>query len=159
MNDLRAALRSLASTPGPTLVVIVTLAIAIGANTAIFSVVEGVLLRPLGYGDDSRVTVVWATHTSDASGGLRLSPADYRDLRDTAESFGGQVALYRAIGSTLTGLDEPVQVGSYTVTPRLFDVLDAEAMVSQEAMHRLVAEQADMGGVVQQAVALAGGFA
>ena len=64
MNNFRAALRSLLSTPGPTAVVIVTLAIAIGANTAIFSVINGLLLRPLGFGDDSRLVVVWATMDS-----------------------------------------------------------------------------------------------
>ena len=131
MDNFKAALRSLLSTPGPTLVVIATLAIAIGANTAIFSVVDGVLLRPLGYGDDSRLVVVWATTGSGGSDIFRLSPADYRDLRDSAESFDGQVALYRSIGSTLTGLERPVRVGSFTVTPRLFRVLQARPAAGQ----------------------------
>jgi len=102
-----------------------TLALAIGANTAIFSIVNGVLLRPLGYGDDSRLVVLWATTGADGSNLFRLSPADYRDLREGADAFGGQVALYRSIGSTLTGLDQPAQVGSLTVTARVFSVLDA----------------------------------
>lgn len=125
VDNLKAAARSLLSTPGPTLVVIATLALAIGANTAIFSIVNGVLLRPLGYGDDSRLVVLWATTGVDGSNLFRLSPADYRDMRDGADAFGGQVALYRAIGSTLTGLDQPAQVGSLTVTARIFSVLDA----------------------------------
>ena len=54
MDNYKAALRSLLSTPGPALVVIATLAIAIGANTAIFSVINGVLMRPLGYDDDAK---------------------------------------------------------------------------------------------------------
>jgi putative ABC transport system permease protein len=107
-------------------VVIATLAIAIGANTAIFSVVHGVLLQPFGYGDDSRLVVLWATNESDESELFRLSPADYRDLRDGAAAFDGQVVLYRSIGSTLTALDEPVRVGSLAVTPRLFPVLEAK---------------------------------
>ncbi len=126
MDNFKAAARSLFSTPGPTLVVIATLALAIGANTAIFSIVNGVLLRPLGYGDDSRLVVLWATAGADDSDRFRLSPADYRDLRDGASAFDGQVALYRAIGSTLTGLDQPAQVGSLTVTARVFSVLDAK---------------------------------
>ena len=59
MKNFKAAARSLLKTPVPTLVVIATLAIAIGANTAIFSVVDGVLFRPLGYGDDSKLVVLW----------------------------------------------------------------------------------------------------
>jgi len=125
VDNFKAAARSLLSTPGPTLVVIATLALAIGANTAIFSIVNGVLLRPLGYGDDSRLVVLWATTGADGSNLFRLSPADYRDLREGADAFGGQVALYRSIGSTLTGLDQPAKVGSLTVTARVFSVLDA----------------------------------
>jgi putative ABC transport system permease protein len=104
-------------------VIIATLAVAIGANTAIFSVVNGVLLRPLGYGDDSRVVVLWSTNGDDT---FRLSPADYLDVRDDTAAFDGQAALTRYQGSTLTGLETPVRVGSMNVTPRLFAVLDAQ---------------------------------
>jgi len=128
MDNFKAAVRSLLSTPGPTLVVIATLAIAIGANTAIFSIVNGVLLRPLGYGDDSRLVVLWSTNETDT---FRLSPADYRDVRDEAGAFDGQVALTRYIGSTLTALEQPVRVGSMTVTPRLFSVLGARPAAGQ----------------------------
>ena len=128
MDNFKAAVRSLLSTPGPTIVVIATLAIAIGANTAIFSVIDGVLLRPLGYGDDSRLVVLWATNGSDT---FRLSPADYRDLRDDADAFDGQAALSRYIGSTLTALEQPVRVGSMTVTPRLFSVLGTKPAAGQ----------------------------
>jgi predicted permease len=127
MNDLKAALRSLLSTPGATLVVIATLVLAIGATTAIFSVVQGVLLRPLGYPTEDRLVVVWATHEANRGDTFRLSPADYRDLRDDTDAFGGQVALYRAMGSTLTGLDEPVRVDSLSVNGRLFDLLGTTA--------------------------------
>ena len=74
MNNFKAAARSLISTPVPTLVVIATLTIAIGANTAIFSVVDGVLFRPLGYGDDSKLVVLWATTGPDQQDLFRLSP-------------------------------------------------------------------------------------
>ncbi len=131
MNNFKAAARSLLSTPVPTLVVIATLAIAIGANTAIFSVVDGVLLRPLGYGDDSRLVVLWATTGSDQQDMFRLSPPTYRDLREGAEAFDGQVLLYRSIGSTLTGLERPVSVGSLTVTARMFRVLGTKPALGQ----------------------------
>lgn len=127
---MKAAWRSLRSTPGPTLVVVLTLAIAIGANTSIFSVVQGVLLRSLGYEDDQRLVVLWS-RSGEGEDLFRLSPADYRDVREEAESFSGQAALYRSIGSTLTGLEPPVRVGSLAVTTRLFNVLRARPALGQ----------------------------
>lgn len=131
VDNIKAAVRSLLSTPVPTLVVIATLAIAIGANTAIFSVVNGVLLRPIGYGDEGRLAVLWAENSSAAAKPFRLSPADYRDVRDGVTAFDEQVALSRRIGSTLTALDRPVNIGSLGVTPRLFSVLAARPAVGQ----------------------------
>ena len=125
MSSIRIVLRSLAATPGPSLLIVLTMAIAIGAATSIFSVLSGILMMPLGYGDDSRLVVVWGQTESSGSDFFRLSPADYRDVRDSVDAFAGQVALYRSIGSTLTGREEPVRVGSLRVTPRLFDVLAA----------------------------------
>ena len=89
MNSFKSALRSLRRTPVLTTVVIVTLAVAIGANSAIFSVVNGVLLRPLGYPDDEQLVVLWGTNESESGEQFRLSPADYRDVRDNIEAFGG----------------------------------------------------------------------
>jgi putative ABC transport system permease protein len=131
MNDFRIALRSLLSTPVPAAVVILTLALAIAASAAIFSVVSGVLMRPLGYGDDSRIVVLWTSYDGNPGQSFRLSPADYRDLREEVDGLGGQVGLYRSIGSTLTGLDRPVSVGSLTVTPRLFSALQAQPSVGR----------------------------
>ncbi|HSR51229.1 MAG TPA: ABC transporter permease [Acidobacteriota bacterium] len=147
MSNLKAAVRSLLSTPGPTLAVILTLAVAIGANTAIFSVVEGVLLSPLGYGEEDQLVVVWALSESQTGETFRLSPADYRDLREGTEAFSGQVALYRSIGSTLTGLEEPARVGSLSVTPRLFSVLRA-----QPATGQFFTEEAETPGHNKQVV-------
>lgn len=144
MDDVKAAVRSLLSTPGSTAVVVATLAIAIGANAAIFSVVDGVLLRPLGYGDDSRVVVLWSTNDDDT---FRLSPADYLDVRDGVAAFGGRAALTRYQGSTLTGLDTPVRVGSMNVTPTLFAVLDA-----QPAAGRLLGPEDETPGAEPEVV-------
>ncbi len=131
MTDFKAALRSLLSTPGPTLVVIATLAVAIGANTAIFSVVNGVLLRPIGYENEDALVVLWGTQEANPEATFRLSPADYRDTRDMAQAFDGQVLLYRSIGSTLTGLEPAARVGSLAVTSRLFQVLGATPALGQ----------------------------
>ena len=156
MKTLKTAFRSLRSTPSATLLVVATLALAIGANAAIFSLVDGVLLRPLGYGDEEKLVVLWGTHhqgtakpqvgtakpqvgTAKPQVGtakpqanvdlFRLSPADYRDVRDSVAAFEGQVALYRSIGSTLTGIETQERVGTMAVTPRLFSLLGATPAV------------------------------
>lgn len=131
MHELKTAFRSLRSAPAVTLAVIGTLALAIGANTAIFSVVRGALLESIGYPDSERVVVLWAQNESDPAGSYRLSPADYRDVRDEIAGFDGKAALYRSQGSTLSGLEPPQRIGSYNVTPRLFEVLGTRAQLGR----------------------------
>ncbi len=123
MRDLREAFRSLVRTPVPSLVIVVTLAVAIGANSAIFSVVSGVLLRPLGYADEDRLVVVWEENQEQGVVKSQASTGNYRDWRRQSESFDGQLAMYRQRGFTMTGLGRPSRVGSLQVSPRLFEVL------------------------------------
>lgn len=125
MNNFKAAAKSLLSTPGPTLVVIATLAIAIGANTAIFSVVNGVLLRSLGFGDEGQLVVLWQTNEAQGLENSRFSMGDYRDVRESAAAFDGQVAIYRYVGFTMTALERPARVSSLVISPRVFRVLQA----------------------------------
>ncbi len=125
MDNFKAAARSLLSTPGPTLVVLATLAIAIGANTAIFSVVNGVLLRSLGFGDEDQLVVLWQTNEAQGLENSRFSMGDYRDVRDSAAAFDGQVAMYRYVGFTMTALERPARVSTLIISPRVFSVLQA----------------------------------
>jgi len=123
MRNLREAFRSLLATPVPTAVIVVTLALAIGANTSIFSVVNGVLLRPLGYADEDALVVVWENNQAQGADRSPTSTGNYRDWRRQADSFAGQLALYRYQGFTLTARAQPLRVNSLQVSPRLFDVL------------------------------------
>lgn len=147
MDNFKAAARSLLSTPGPTLVVIVTLAIAIGANAAIFSVVNGVLLRSLGFGDESELVVLWQTNEAQGLENSRFSMGDYRDVRDSAAAFDGQVAMYRYVGFTMTALDRPARVSSLIVSPRVFSVLQ-----SGPALGRVFGEDDEKPGSEKQVV-------
>ena len=107
MNDLRFALRQLLKNPGFTAVAVVTLALAIGANTAIFSVVNGVVLRPLPYPESDRL--VWlAEKGPDWTGGSLSVPnyLDWREGQDLLEHFG----VYTWNNFTLTGVGEPAQL-------------------------------------------------
>ena len=89
--DIRYALRALRRSPGFAAVVVLTLALGIGANTAIFSVVNGVLLTPLPYQDPSRLMIVWESKGSSTHN--VVNPANYMDWHDRQTSFAGLAAL------------------------------------------------------------------
>jgi putative ABC transport system permease protein len=127
LRDLKEALRSVLGNPGMAFVVVATLALAIGANTALFSVLNGVLLRPLPYPDPDELVVLWATNPSQNISQSQLSTGDYRDFRNRAESFGGMLAAYRHEGNTLTGVDRPERLESVLVSPVLFEALGVDA--------------------------------
>src|SRR5437762_8846969 len=105
LQDLRYAIRRLAKSPGFTAVVVLTLALGIGANTAIFSVVNGVLLTPLPYKDPSRLVVVW--ESKGTSSHNVVNPAHYMDWHDRATSFGGlALLLWRSLTLTCVLTDD-----------------------------------------------------
>jgi putative ABC transport system permease protein len=110
LKDVRYALRSLARTPGFTAVAVLTLALGIGANTAIFSVVENVLLRPLPYPQPENLVEIWNTYPPQVPRG-GLSPGDYADWHQQATSF-SEMGAYDEIsrGFNLTGDGEPQRV-------------------------------------------------
>src|SRR6266478_1207591 len=114
LQDIRYGLRTLAKNPGFTAVAVLTLAMGIGANTAIFSVVENVLLRPLPYLQPGNLVQIWNTYPPQAPR-AGLSPGDYDDWRQQNASFsemGGYA--YISQGFNLTGEGEPQRVlGSY----------------------------------------------
>ena len=127
LQDLRFALRVLIKSPGFTIVAVLALALGIGANTAVFSVINAVLLRPLPYGDPDqlvRVGQVLASAQSGlpTSGGGPTSAGNFVDWQHQNSVFEGMAAF---VGSAfnVTGDDEPERVIGYRVTPNLFDVL------------------------------------
>ena len=87
LKDLRYGLRMLARSPGSTVVAMIALALGIGANSAIFSVVNAVLLRPLPYKDASRLIVIWETKLSKGILQEQVSPPDYRDWVEQQRVF------------------------------------------------------------------------
>ena len=127
LQDFRYALRTLAKSPGFTAVVVLTLALGIGANTAIFSVVNGVLLTPLPYQDPSRLVVVW--ESKGTSNHNVVNPANYMDWHDRATSFSG-LALLSWTGITFTG-DQVEEVQGRSVTPDFFGVVGATPLLGR----------------------------
>ena len=128
--DVRYALRTLRKNPGFTAVVLLTLALGIGANAAIFSVVNGVLLRPLPYRDADRLMVIWGDLTASGLNDIPASAGEYVDYRDRSHAF-EQVAAYDTVGFNLTGGGEPERVEGAVVTASLFPLLGASAQVGR----------------------------
>jgi putative ABC transport system permease protein len=124
--DLRHAVRALRKAPGFTIVTIATLALAIGANSAMFSLVNAVLLRPLGYDDPERLVQIHEAIPESGVDRFEVSPADYVDLETYQRSF-SSLAAYRTRLFELSGRGEPEQIPVAEVTTSLFETLGVAA--------------------------------
>ncbi len=120
MEDVRLALRNLRRSPGFTAVAVLTLALGIGANTAVFTVVNAVLLQPLPYSDPSRVVVLMEQTPQFPT--ASVTRYNFEDWRDRSQSFTGMGAV-RSLTMTMTGAGEPERVPAKMVTATLFPIL------------------------------------
>ena len=121
-RDVRHALRMLVRTPAFSAVAIMTFAVGIGVNTAVFSVVNSVLLRPLPYPDADRIAMVWVDNTREHIKEDINSYPNYRDWRDQNSSF-AHLSGYTEAAFALTGAGEPERLIGAEVTANFFDVL------------------------------------
>jgi len=121
-HDVRHAVKTLAAQPGVTAIAVLTLALGIGANTAIFSAVDAALLRPLPYEDPDRLVMVWEKRAAEGVLTNVVAPADYVDWARLNTVFESMAAL-SSTSADLTGRGEPVRLTAGVVTPRFFDVL------------------------------------
>ena len=121
-QDIRYAARKLVRTPGFTLIAVATLALAIGATTAVFSLVNGVLLKPLPFRDAGNVVVVGSTNREAKL--QSMSAPDFIDYRDRTHSFVGMAAVQSGNSANLSvSGDAPVRLNSAAVGARFFDLL------------------------------------
>src|SRR5512140_3867445 len=129
LQDLRLALRSLRRAPTYTVAAIAALALAIGANTALFSLIEATLLRPYPYPHPERVLMV--RESSRQFPDSSVSYPNFRDWREqTRDSFSG-MAAFRRDSFNLTGNGEPERVGARQVTSDFFDVLGVQPQLGR----------------------------
>ncbi len=125
LKDIRYGLRGLAKRPGATLIALLTLALGIGVNTAIFSAVDSVLLRPLPFKDPERLVSIWEQTLQLGIRQNEVAPANFFDLRTQSESF-------EAIGATgpqdinLTGDGEPERISAQLVSANVFSILGVD---------------------------------
>jgi putative ABC transport system permease protein len=137
LQDLKVALRSLYRAKGLAITVVLTLALGIGANAAIFSLVRGVLLRPLVNRDENRLIYIQQSAPGMAPGGVPFSVPEIQDLRasiKTLNSFGE----FSTIGFTMIGLGEPREVRAGVVDGSYFDVMGLHPVLG-----RLIGPQDD----------------
>ena len=121
-QDLRYGFRTLRRSPGFTAVAVLTLALGIGANTAVFSITDAVLLRPLPYPDAKRLIRVWQSEPKMAEGRLGAAPPEFAAYRDRTRAF-SSVAGYQRAGFDLTGGAEAESLPGCRATASLFPTL------------------------------------
>jgi putative ABC transport system permease protein len=120
-HDLKHAVRLLVRQPGVTIVAMVTLALGIGANAAIFSAVDAILLRPLPYEEPDRLVMVWEKRQAEGVLDNLVAAADYLDWARMNTVF-DSIAAFGQTTRDLTGSGDPVRLGTGAVTPAFFDV-------------------------------------
>lgn len=129
-NDLKYGIRQLISRPGFALAVILTLALGIGANSAIFSMINGLMLKPLPYPDGEDLVAVYNTYPKMGLANAGVSIPDYLDRREGVPAF-EESAMYTWDGVNLTGHGNPERLLALRATPSLFDVLRVGPMIGR----------------------------
>jgi predicted permease len=122
IQDLRFGLRMLTKNPGFTVIAVVTLALGIGANSAIFSVVNAILLRPLPYKNSEQIVKLWGDLHQPGLEEIEASALEYQDYKEQNKVF-EEIAAYNLQGVNLTGGNEPERIRGANVTSNLLTLL------------------------------------
>src|SRR6185369_13923862 len=130
LSDIRYAVRNLIKRPGFTLIAVLTLGIGIGANTAIFSSIYALLLKPLQFPELDRVVAIWDKLPSRGVLHNEVTMANYLDWQSQTQSF-EQLALYRWLNANLTGGDAPERVQGFLVTANFLDVTGIKPLMGR----------------------------
>ncbi|HWI17341.1 MAG TPA: hypothetical protein VNT81_06320, partial [Vicinamibacterales bacterium] len=128
MTDLRLALRLCFRHPLLSLAAIGSLALGIGANTAIFTVLNGSVLRPLAYSEPDRLVAIWETRADFAK--RPVAPANFLDWRSETRAFSGLAAV-DDFSATLTGGNEAQRIRAASASANFFEVLGVEAQIGR----------------------------
>ncbi|MFY9532026.1 MAG: ABC transporter permease [Candidatus Acidiferrales bacterium] len=131
LQDLRYGWRMLVKSPGFTAVAVLTLALGIGANSAIFSIVYCTILRPLPFPDSKQLTMIWETDANRALTRGAASPAEFLDWREQNHVF-ERIASWRTWFYTLTGQGEPEQVWGVSTSAEFFQLIGAHPILGRD---------------------------
>src|SRR5690242_8459905 len=127
-NQLKHIFRGFGRSPVFTAISLITLAVGIGANTAIFSIVRGILLKPLPFPDADRLVGVWETAPGLNIKDLNASPASYFTFREQNRTF-EDIGMWQGDSVSVTGLAEPEQVDAIDVTDGLLPILRVQPVL------------------------------
>src|SRR3977135_4074276 len=130
LRDLKFSARSLLKRPGLTIVAVITLAIGIGANSAIFSTINALLLKPLPFPDPERIVALWEKVPSRGVERNELAVANYLDWNAQNKSF-EHLGMYRWWSTNLTGSESPERVQGFLVTPNFLDIVGVKPMLGR----------------------------
>ncbi|HEV7747783.1 MAG TPA: ABC transporter permease [Pyrinomonadaceae bacterium] len=122
LRDIRHGFRSLMKRPAFTVIAIITLSLGIGANTAIFSTINALLLKPLPFGDLDRIVALWDKVPSRGVERNEVTVPNYLDWKAQSTSF-EQLGIYRWWSTNLTGSDSPERVQGFQVTTNFLDIV------------------------------------
>ncbi len=130
LKDIRYGIRGLLKRPSFTFIAIITLAIGIGANSAIFSAVNSLLLKPLPFPELGRIVAIWDKVPSRGVVHNEVAMANYLDWRAQNQSF-EQLALYRWWSINLTGVEPPERIQGFLVTANFLDALGMKPIMGR----------------------------
>jgi putative ABC transport system permease protein len=130
IKDLRFGIRGLLKNPGFTLVAVATLALGIGANTAIFSIVNAVLLRVLPFKEPDRLVMVWERRANSGRANLPISGHEFVAWRERAHSFEA-LTLWQPDGLNLTGRGDPLTVEAAEASADFFSVIGVSPLLGR----------------------------
>ena len=130
LKDIRYGIRGLLKRPGFTLIAVITLALGIGANSAIFSTINALLLKPLPFPDLDRVVAIWDKAPARGVVHNEVAMANYLDLRAQNQSF-EQLALYRWWSTNLTGVEPPERIQGFLVTANFLDAVGMKPIMGR----------------------------
>ena len=130
MNDLKFALRQLLKNPGFTAVAVLTLALGIGANTAIFTVINSVLLRPLPYPDAERMVVLWGTRVENGESQILTSWPDWISWNEQQQALEG-IGSFQNGPEFMQVKDESLAVEYFSTSANFFSLLKVPAAIGR----------------------------
>ena len=134
IKDIRYAVRGLLKRPGFTAIVVITLALGIGTNTAIFSVVNAVLLRPLPYPNPDQLVTISGTSETSGIRKFSASPREFVAYRDRNQSFSA-IAVHASVGRDLTGGGDAERIDTAQVTAQFFSVLGTQPLLGRSFLN------------------------
>ena len=130
LQDVRYSIRLFLRTPGITAAALLTLALGIGANTAIFSIIDGVLLRPLPYPDADRLYLIQERSATDPNDFSRTNPGTFSDIKESVRAF-ESMAAYQAATVTLTGKGDPERLDGIASAGSILEVLGVQPQLGR----------------------------